>query len=260
MQRRTRSHRLSAGGRRGGRSRRAGVLAPHRRRRRPMSPTPSPRCRAPAPRPRSPARLVTVEGIVTADHRGGGYRGIFVQTAGPAARRMPRPAPPTASSSSSRSNPAAGVAIGDKVKVTGTRRRVQLRQTQITATAAGSSSSSQAGAGVPTRDAAARHRRRQRRARPSRACWSPRPATTSVVSSHNLQNFGELWPSAGAALPVEAPRPQAPAPPAATAIATANTTPACSLDDGYSIRVDNAAHPATSRTSPRTPWCATATS
>ena len=65
---------------------------------------------------------VTVEGVVTADHRTGGYNGIYVQTAGSGQRN---PAAGTASdgifvylTTNTANHP--GVAIGDRVRVRGT--------------------------------------------------------------------------------------------------------------------------------------------
>src|SRR5688500_1905955 len=92
-------------------------------------------------------QTVTVEGIVTGDHRTGGYRGIYLQTAGSGG---------TTDATPGRSdgififladrNP--GVAIGDKVQVTGL---VSERNgvTQINGSAADAVTLVQAGAGVP---------------------------------------------------------------------------------------------------------------
>ena len=107
-----------------------------------------------SPRPDS----VTVEGVVTGDHRTGGYRGFYMQTAGTGHRRTP--APPTASSSSSQQHavdrhrhrrPGPGHRAG---------RASSTAVTQITATAAGAVEARQAGAGADPADRAARHRAR----------------------------------------------------------------------------------------------------
>jgi 5'-nucleotidase len=139
------------------------------------------------------------------------------------------------------SNTASGVAIGDKVKATG---RVSefASVTQISATAAGSVELVQADVGVPTVTplantvlGAAREQFEGMLVRPS--------GTYKLVSSHNLQSFGELWTSAGSTMPVEAFETGAPGTKTANDVTAANTNARLLLDDGYSIRVDNAAHP-----------------
>ena len=62
---------------------------------------------------------VTVEGIVTGDHRTGGYRGLYVQTAGSGGSTDATPGASDGVFVFLASNPADGVAIGDRVKVTG---------------------------------------------------------------------------------------------------------------------------------------------
>ncbi len=187
-----------------------------------------------------PTLSVTVEGIVTGDHRTGGYRGIYLQTAGSGGATD---ATPGRSDGIfiflANSNP--GVAIGDKVRVTG--RASEFNSvTQINGSAAGAVELVQAGVGVPavtplpaTVLGSAREPLEGMLVRPS--------GTYRLVSSHNLQNFGELWTSAGTAMPVEAFETQAPTTTAANAITTANNNARLLLDDGYSIRTDNAAHP-----------------
>ena len=183
-------------------------------------------------------QMVTVEGIVIGDHRTGGYRGFYLQTPGP---ETDDHAPRTASSSSSRA--------------TRRRRRRHRRQGE----------GHRPGERVQHRHADHRLGRRRRRARPgrrrrdharrrcprpcsaprakrSRACWCSPSGTYQLVSSHNLQNFGELWTSAGATMPVEAFETAAPNTKAASDITTANNNARLLLDDGYSIRIDNAAH------------------
>ena len=85
------------------------------------STTRSPRCRAPARPPALAGTRVTVEGVVTADHRTGGYNGIYVQTAGSGGDR------PVAAGTASDAifvflptGTAPAVAIGDRVRVSGT--------------------------------------------------------------------------------------------------------------------------------------------
>ncbi|MDF3045320.1 MAG: hypothetical protein K0R30_1548 [Ornithinibacter sp.] len=184
---------------------------------------------------------VTVEGIVTGDHRTGGYRGLYVQTAGSGGSTDATPGASDGVFVFLSNNPAEGVAIGDRVTVTG-RAGEFSGATQISATAVGSVELVQAAAGVPTVTplpatvlGASREAFEGMLVRPS--------GTYKVVSSHNLQNFGELWTSAGSTMPVEAFETQAPGTPAAAAVTTANNGARLLLDDGYSVRVDNAAHP-----------------
>ena len=184
---------------------------------------------------------VTVDGIVTGDHRTGGYRGLYVQTAGSGGSTDATPGASDGVFVFLSNNPAEGVAIGDRVTVTG-RAGEFSGATQISATAVGSVELVQAAAGVPTVTplpatvlGASREAFEGMLVRPS--------GTYKVVSSHNLQNFGELWTSAGSTMPVEAFETQAPGTPAAAAVTTANNGARLLLDDGYSVRVDNAAHP-----------------
>lgn len=185
-------------------------------------------------------QVVTVEGIVTGDHRTGGYRGIYLQTAGSGGATD---ATPGRSDGIfvflANSNP--GVAIGDLVRVTG-RASEFNGVTQLNGSAAGAVELVQAGVGVPavtplpaTVLGSAREAFEGMLVRPT--------GTYRLVSSHNLQNFGELWTSAGSAMPVEAFETQAPGTTAANNITTANSNARLLLDDGYSIRTDNAAHP-----------------
>lgn len=186
-------------------------------------------------------QTVTVEGIVTGDHRTGGYRGIYVQTAGSGGAADATPNASDGIFVFLAANPATGISIGDRVTVTGTAGEFN-GVTQISASAAGAVELVQAGAGVPsvtplpaTVLGSAREAFEGMLVRPS--------GTFKLVSSHNLQSFGELWTSAGSAMPVEAFETAAPGSTAAAAVTTANTNARLLLDDGYSIRVDNAAHP-----------------
>ncbi|HEU0181133.1 MAG TPA: ExeM/NucH family extracellular endonuclease [Agromyces mariniharenae] len=185
-----------------------------------------------------PNQTVTVEGVVTADHRVGGYAGVYIQTPGPDT---------TAGASdgifvwlNGKATPA--FAIGDLIRVTGVAQE-NFSVTRINASgAAASVELVQAGFGVPaptnlaaTVLGSAREAFEGMLVRPT--------GTYKLVSTHNLQNFGELWTSAGSAMPVEAFEQQAPTTTAANNITTANNNARLLLDDGYSIRVDNAAHP-----------------
>ncbi|HEU4758318.1 MAG TPA: ExeM/NucH family extracellular endonuclease [Agromyces sp.] len=192
----------------------------------------------------SPLNLqtVTVEGIVTADHRGTeSYRGLYVQTAGSGGSTDATPGASDGIFVFLSSNAAAGVAIGDKVKVTG--RVTDFNTvTQITASAAGSVELVQAGVGVPavtplpaTVLGSAREAFEGMLVRPS--------GTYKVVSSHNLQSFGELWTSAGSTMPVEAFETGAPGTKTAADVTTANNNARLILDDGYSVGVSDPLHP-----------------
>jgi 5'-nucleotidase len=183
-------------------------------------------------------QTVTVEGVVTADHRTGGYRGIYVQT----------PGPDTTPGRSDgvfvflADNPATGAGIGDTVRVTGTAGE-SGSVTRITATAGGAVEVIVDGtaASVPAPTSL-----------PATVLGSAREAfegmlvrptgTYKLVSSHNLQNFGELWTSAGSAMPVEAFESGAPGTKTATDITAANNNARLLLDDGYSVNTSNAAH------------------
>ena len=184
---------------------------------------------------------VTVEGIVTGDHRTGGYRGLYIQTAGSGGSTDATPGASDGLFVFLSNNPAAGIAIGDKVSVTG---RVSEFNTvtQISASAAGSVQLVEAGVGVPavtllpaTVLGSAREAFEGMLVRPS--------GTYRLVSSHNLQSFGEIWTSAGSTMPVDAFETQPPNTLAANAITTSNNNARLLLDDGYSVRVENAAHP-----------------
>lgn len=186
-------------------------------------------------------QTVTVEGIVTGDHRTGGFRGIYVQTAGSGGSTDATPNASDGVFVLLENNPAAGVAIGDRVSVTGLVNE-SGGVTRISATAAGSVQLVQAGVGVPavtplpnTVLGSAREAFEGMLVRPS--------SVYRVVSSHNLQSFGELWTSAGTAMPVEAFESQAPGTTAANAITTANNNARLILDDGYSVSVSDASHP-----------------
>ena len=186
-------------------------------------------------------QVVTVEGIVTGDHRTGGFRGLYLQTAGSGGSTDATPNASDGIFIFLSGNPASGVSIGDRVKVTGPVSEFG-GVTQISASAVGSIEMVQAGVGVPTVTplpntvlGSAREAFEGMLVRPS--------SVYRVVSSHNLQNFGELWTSAGTALPVEAFETQAPGTTAANAITTANNNARLVLDDGYSVSVSDASHP-----------------
>jgi 5'-nucleotidase len=180
-------------------------------------------------------QTVTIEGVVTADYRGvSNFRGLFVQSAAPA---------DIAGASDglfvylNQANPA--VSIGDLVTVTGVAGE-NGGQTQISATAADQVTLVTAAVGVPAAVPL-----------PDSVVGTAREAFEGMLvnptgnyflsSTHQLYNFGTLWLSAGA-LAVKSTE-TTDAGPQADAIAAANRASRLLVDDGYSIRVDNASHP-----------------
>src|SRR5690554_950284 len=190
---------------------------------------------------------VTVEGIVTADHRGAsGYRGIFVQTPGTGGATD---ATPGASDGVFvyLSNTTSDAAIGDHVTVTGVVAE-NFGQTQLGAgTTPAMVELVTAAAQVPAEQQVAAS------ALPDSVVGADREAfegmlvaptgTYKVASSHQLYNFGSLWLNAGenAVKSTETTD----AGPEADAIAAANRANRILLDDGYSVQVTNTNHPGT---------------
>ncbi|MFT2818348.1 ExeM/NucH family extracellular endonuclease [Leifsonia sp. A12D58] len=181
--------------------------------------------------------VVTVEGIVTADHRVGGYKGIYIQSAGSGGDAPAGDASNAVFVFLNNSNP--GVAIGDLVRVTGSVSEY-FGLTQITASAAGAVELVTAGVGVPavtpladTAVGADRERLESMLVEPT--------GTYRLGSSHQLYNFGTLWLSAGDAPLVKSTEQVRPGE-AANAIAAENRANRLFLDDGYSIQVSNKDH------------------
>lgn len=181
---------------------------------------------------------VTVEGIITADHRVGGYRGVYLQSAGSGG---PTDATPNASDGIfiflGSANPA--VALGDLVRVTGGVSEF-FGLTQVTGSAAGAVELVTAAVGAPAATALPDSLVGTARERLEGMLVAP-AGTYRVSSSHQLYNFGSLWLSAGTRPLVKSTeqiRPGA----EATAIAAANRAGRILLDDGYSIQVGNSAH------------------
>ena len=181
---------------------------------------------------------VTVQGIITADHRNGGYRGVYLQSAGSGG---PTDATPGASDGVfiflGSANPA--VALGDLVRVTGPVSEF-FNLTQITGSAAGAVELVTAAVGAPAAtalpDALVGTGRE-----PLEGMLVAPAGTYRVSSSHQLFNFGTLWLSAGTK-PLVKSTEQVPAGPEAIAIAAANRANRIFLDDGYNIQIGNAAH------------------
>ncbi|HTH05746.1 MAG TPA: ExeM/NucH family extracellular endonuclease, partial [Ilumatobacteraceae bacterium] len=175
---------------------------------------------------------------MTADHRVGGYNGVYIQT--PGADTTPGASDGVFVFLNGVSTPA--FAIGDLVRVTGVAQE-NFTVTRINASGAGAQVEVvQAAYGVPAPTNLASTVLGSAR-EPFEGMLVRPTGTYKLVSTHNTQNFGELWTSAGSAMPVEAFEQQAPGTTAANNITTANNNARLLLDDGYSIRVDNAGHP-----------------
>ncbi|WP_309127717.1 ExeM/NucH family extracellular endonuclease [Microbacterium sp.] len=181
---------------------------------------------------------VTVEGVITADHRSGGYGGVVIQSRDSGGEHD---ATPGASDGvfvylNGKSVPGE---IGDLVSVTGVVSEY-FGQTQITPASAAGVSVVTADAGVPAATPL-----------PATVVGDDREAYESmlvtptgdyaVASSHQLYNYGTLWLNPGElnVKSTELKRPGA----EADAIAEANRADRILLDDGYSVQVGNAAHP-----------------
>lgn len=189
-------------------------------------------------------QTVTVEGVVTSDlrsTRASDYRGFYIQTPGP--DTTPGRSDGIFVFFGTRVD--SGWGIGDLVRVTGTAGEFNTL-TQINAAGSnGLVELVQDGFGVPAPTALAATVLGTAR-EPFEAMLVRPSGTYRVVSSHNLQSFGELWTSAGATMPVEAFETAAPnstGPTGAAAVTTANNNARLIIDDGYNIRVDNANHP-----------------
>lgn len=185
-----------------------------------------------------PGQTVTVEGVVTGYYAApSNYRGLYLQTAGSGGGTD---ATPGASDGLfvyfNQAYPA--VAVGDLIKVTGTAGE-NGGQTQISATTAAAFELVDDAVGLPAATPL-----------PDTAVGADREALEGMLvqptgdyrlaSSHELYNFGSLWLSAGGELVKSTETTDAGA--AADAIAASNLARRLIVDDGYSIRVDNAQH------------------
>ncbi|WP_170108414.1 ExeM/NucH family extracellular endonuclease [Actinophytocola xinjiangensis] len=183
---------------------------------------------------------VVVEGVVTADHRTGGYNGVYVQTAGSGDRA---PEAGVASdavfvylTTNSANHP--GVAVGDQVRVRGTVSEY-FGLTQITIGARADVQVCANDAPLPAvvplalpADAAARE---------SVESMVVAPVGDFTVSEvYNTNRFGEVVLAAGteaARIPTDLHRPGTPE---AKAAATANTLGRVLVDDGRTTNLSNA--------------------
>jgi 5'-nucleotidase len=185
-------------------------------------------------------QTVTVEGVLTADHRVGGYRGIYLQTAG--------------SGGTTDATPGASdgifvylgtrtltLAIGDLVQVTGVASEyfglTQVGASRSTNEVTVVSSGNPLPAAVPLPDTVVGADREQYEG------MLVDPEGTYLVSSlHEVDRYGSVWLSAGATLPVKSTEVARPGP-AADAIAAANDAATIILDDGKSSQVTGATQP-----------------
>ncbi|WP_188037512.1 ExeM/NucH family extracellular endonuclease [Actinotalea sp. JY-7885] len=182
---------------------------------------------------------VTVEGVVTADHREGGYRGVYVQTPGSGGDID---ATPGASDGvfvflGSRTTTAA---VGDLVRVTGVAGEY-FGLTQISASAAGAAvevlGAGELPAPAPLPDDVVGEAREALEG----MLVSPQ-GSYLVASTHEVDRFGSVWLAAGDALPVKSTEIARPGP-EADAIAAANDARLLLLDDGRSAQVTSATQP-----------------
>ncbi|WP_067197717.1 ExeM/NucH family extracellular endonuclease [Microbacterium sp. XT11] len=184
-------------------------------------------------------KTVTVEGVVTADYRTGGYKGITIQTRGSGGAEDATPGAsdgifvfldaltPT-------------LAIGDLVSVTGAVSEY-YGQTQISPSSLSAVSVVQAGVGVPAAtplpDTVLGADREQ-----FESMYVAPTGTYRVASSHQLYNYGALWLNVGGGMNVKSTETTRPGTEAA-AITAANRANRILLDDGWSIQVTNKSHP-----------------
>lgn len=184
-------------------------------------------------------QTVTVEGVVTADHRTGGYKGIVIQTQGSGGDAD---ATPGASDGIFvyLNALAPTLAIGDLVSVTGSVSEY-FGQTQINPSSLAGVSVVQAGAGVPALTPLPDTVVGADREQYENMYVSP-AGSYRLASSHQLYNFGTLWLNAGDELNVKSTEVVRPGDEAA-AIAAANRANRILLDDAWSIQVTNSGHP-----------------
>ena len=177
-----------------------------------------------------PATAVTVEGIVIADHRTGGYAGVYLQTEGSGGATD---ATPGASDGvfiylGSRS---LDLAVGDKVQVTG-RPGEYFGLTQLSATRT-SETVTVISRGNPLPEPVALADTVVGDAREQFEGMLVRPTGSYYVSSfHEADRYGSLWLAAGG-MPVKSTETTRPGPDA-DAIAAANDAATILLDDGKS--------------------------
>ncbi len=181
---------------------------------------------------------VTVEGVITADHRrAGSYAGVVIQTpgSGGAADATPGASDGVFVYLNGKTVPGE---IGDLVSVTGTVGE-HFGQTQITPASPDEVTLVTAGAGVPQPAPLATSVVGSAREAYENMLVAP-TGSYLVASSHELYSFGSLWLNPGElnVKSTETTRPGA----EADAIAQANRAERLLLDDGFSIRASSAEH------------------
>lgn len=179
---------------------------------------------------------VTVQGVVTADYRTGGYNGIVIQTAGSGGEGDRDASDGVFVFLNGKTVPGE---IGDLVSVTGTVSEY-YGQTQISPAAPADVAVVTAGVGVPAATPL-----------PETVVGADREAyenmlvaptgTYRVASSHQLYNYGTLWLNPGE-LNIKSTETRRPGDDA-TAIAEANRAERILLDDGYNVQVTSNGHP-----------------
>ncbi|MFK4790283.1 ExeM/NucH family extracellular endonuclease [Microbacterium sp. ZW T5_56] len=183
-------------------------------------------------------QTVTVQGVVTADYREGGYRGIVIQTQNTGGDSK------TDGASDGifvfLGNNAVTLERGDLVSVTGSVSEY-FEQTQISVTAATDVEIVTAGVGVPAPVALDASVLGADREQYENMLVAP-TGTYRLTSSHELYNYGTLWLSAGEDLAVKSTELVRPGADAA-AITAQNAAHRILLDDGWSAQVTNNTHP-----------------
>ncbi|MEV4773952.1 ExeM/NucH family extracellular endonuclease [Microbacterium sp. LWH12-1.2] len=184
-------------------------------------------------------QTVTIEGVVTADYRTGGYKGIVIQTQGAGGATD---ATPGASDGIFvfLNALAPALNIGDLVSVTGAVSEY-FGQTQVSPAAIEGIEVVTAGAGVPAATPLPDTVLGADREQYENMYVAP-AGTYRLASSHQLYNFGALWLNAGADLNVKSTETTRPGDEAA-AIAAENRANRIFLDDGWSLQVTNKNHP-----------------
>ena len=183
-------------------------------------------------------QTVTVEGVVTADHRTGGYRGIYLQTAGSGGTATDAASDGIFIFLGSR---VVTVAIGDLVQVTGTAGEY-FGNTQVSATSASQeltvvSSGNPLPAPVPLPDTVVGAARE-----PFEGMLVHPEGSYLVSSTHEVDRYGSVWLAAGTELPVKSTEQVRPGPDA-DLIAAANDDRTILLDDGKNNQVTGATQP-----------------
>ena len=181
-------------------------------------------------------KTVTVEGVITADYRVGGYNGVVIQTQGTGGETK------TAGKSDGvfvyLNGKTVPGKIGDLVSVNGAVSEY-YGQTQITPASASDVSVVTAGVGVPAPVALPTSVVGTDREQYENMLVAP-AGDYLLASSHQLYNYGTLWLNPGElnVKSTELKRPGA----EADAIAAANRADRILLDDGYSVGIGKAGH------------------